>query len=103
MVDVQLLNPAVIVADPAGQDVVIEGQALNGRAGALVETADQKVYYIAGLDEWSDELVMKRVSVTGVLRVQPATVENRPPEAPQLSGLTSDTLVLDDATWTLVS
>jgi hypothetical protein len=46
---------------------------------------------------------MKRLSVIGVLRVRAATVESLPPEAPKLTGLTSDTLVLDDATWTLVS
>lgn len=93
----------MIVADTAGQTVVVKGRALNGRAGALVQTDDNKMYYVGGLDEWSDELVMKRVSVTGVLRVRQATVESLPPDAPQLTGLTSDTLVLDDATWTLVS
>jgi hypothetical protein len=93
----------VIVADTSGQKVVIEGSALNGRAGALVQTDDKTTYYVGGLDEWSDELVMKRVSVTGVLRVRAATVETRPPEAPQLTGLTRATRVLDDATWTLVS
>ncbi len=93
----------MIVAGAAGEKVVVEGRALNGRAGALVQTDDKKAFYVGGLDEWSDDLVMKRVSVAGVLRVRAATVESRPPEAPQLTGLTSETLVLDDATWTPVS
>ena len=93
----------MIVADTAGQKLVIEGSARNGRAGALVQTDDKTTYYVDGLDEWPDELVMKRVSVTGVLRIRGATVESRPPDAPQLTGLTNATRVLDNATWTPAS
>jgi hypothetical protein len=82
-----------------GEQVVIEGTAMNGRAGAVVEADDGRMYYVGGLDAWDRELMMRRVSVTGTLRLRPPTVETRPPDEEQETGLPGETLVLDDATW----
>ena len=65
-------------------------------------TDDRETFYVAGLDEWDPELELKRVRVTGVLRLRRATVTERPPEEDQVHGLTDDTFVIEDASWSLV-
>jgi len=86
-----------------GRTTVVEGLALNGRAGALVQTDEGTWYYVGGLESWDDALVMQRVSVTGVLRLREADVPREQPEGEHSTGLADDTLVLDDASWSLAS
>ena len=87
--------------DRIGRSVTVVGTALDGRAGALVEADDGRWYYISALEAWDAELAMQRVSVTGVLRLRPATVPRVPADEEQRTGLPGDTLVLDDASWSL--
>jgi hypothetical protein len=86
-----------------GETTVVEGLALNGRAGALVQTDEGSWYYVGGLDSWDDALVMQRVSVTGVLRLREAGIPDEEPEGEHSTGLADDTLVLDDPSWSLAS
>jgi hypothetical protein len=88
-------------ADRSGTTVVVEGLALPGRAGALVQADDGTPYYVGGLETWDDALMMKRVSVTGVLRIREPTVQRLPPEEEQSTGLPGRTFVIDDASWSL--
>lgn len=83
---------------PPGRTTV-EGLALNGRAGAVVETDDRAWYYVAGLDAWDDDHVMRRVTVTGVLRRRPAQIPAEQPDDEESTGLADETLVLDDPSW----
>lgn len=85
-----------------GERTTVEGLALNGRAGAVVETDDRAWYYVAGLDAWDDAHVMQRVSVTGVLRRREAQVPAEQSDEEQSTGLADETLALDDASWSLV-
>ena len=81
----------------------VEGLALNGRAGAVVQTDDGAWYYVGGLESWDDAHMMQRVSVTGVLRIRPAAIPGEEPAGEHTTGLADDTMVLDDASWSLVS
>jgi hypothetical protein len=85
-----------------GETVVVEGRASPTAAGASVTTDDRETFYVGGLDAWDPELELKRVRVTGVLRLRPAMVAERPPEEDQEHGLTDDTFVIDNASWSLV-
>jgi hypothetical protein len=85
-----------------GETVVVEGCASPTAGGASVTTDDRETFYVGGLDAWDPELELKRVRVTGVLRLRPATVVWRPPEEDQEHGLTDDTFVVDNASWSLV-
>jgi hypothetical protein len=84
-----------------GETVVVEGRASPTAAGASVTTDDRETFYVGGLDAWDPDLELKRVRVTGVLRLRPASVAERPPEEDQEHGLTDDTLVIDNASWSL--
>jgi hypothetical protein len=85
-----------------GETVVVEGRASPTAAGASVTTDDRETFYVGGLDAWDPELELKRVRVTGVLRLRRATVAERPPEEDQEHGLMDDTFVIDNASWSLV-
>ncbi len=52
------------------QPVIINGIALNGKAGALVKSKDGEVYYLDGLSSWSADLINKQVAVTGNLKIE---------------------------------
>ena len=77
----------------------VEGLALNGRAGAVVQTDDGAWYYVGGLEAWDDAHVMQRVAVTGVLRRRAAQIPAEQSDEEQSTGLADETLVLDDASW----
>jgi hypothetical protein len=84
-----------------GSTTTVEGLALPGRAGAVLQADDGTWYYVGGLDSWDDALVMQRVSVTGVLRLRAADVPAEQPEGEHSTGLADDTLVLDEPSWSL--
>jgi hypothetical protein len=83
-----------------GQQIEVQGLAYPAAAGPLVEADDGTSYYLGGTPEWAPEMFGKRVSVTGRLRLRPATVETLPPDQEQSHGLPDDTFVIDDAQWT---
>jgi hypothetical protein len=66
-----------------------------------VQTDDGSVYYVAGLGAWDDRHAMRRVSVRGVLRERPPEVPSGDAEGEQSTGLADETLVLDEASWSL--
>lgn len=82
-----------------GQRVEVAGLAYPAAAGPLVEAEDGGSYYLDGVGDWSDDMIGKRVVVTGTLRLRPAQVETLPPEEEQSHGLPDETLVIDDAQW----
>jgi hypothetical protein len=87
--------------DQLGQSVEIEGYALSAAAGAMVRADDGASYYLDGVGSWPTDTTMKRVIVSGVLRLRPAQVEPRPPGEEHEHGLPDDTLVIDDPRWKL--
>jgi hypothetical protein len=45
----------------------VTGTAQNAKAGAVVVTTDNSVYYIEGMDSWSEEVLNTQVKVSGEL------------------------------------
>jgi hypothetical protein len=62
------------------KQLVLEGFALNAKAGAVVMTDSNTVVYVTDLQEWPEDFVNDRVEIKGVLhrgRVYPdVEVEN---------------------------
>jgi hypothetical protein len=85
-----------------GSTVVIEGRADPAAAGAAVTTDDGEIYYIDGLDRWEPDVELKRVRVSGILRVRAGSVPELPPDELQRHGLVDDTFVIEDASWSPV-
>jgi hypothetical protein len=85
-----------------GSSVVVEGRADPAAAGAAVTTDDGDMYYIAGLQRWDPDVELKRVTVSGLLRMRKGSVPELPPEEPQRHGLVDDTFVIENASWSLV-
>lgn len=83
-----------------GTTVVIRGTAYDARAGAILELEDRTPIYIAGLAEWDPALQGKPLEVTGLLKERAARVPPVPAGGAQSHGLTSPTVVLENATWT---
>lgn len=50
------------------QHLVLQGFALNAKAGAVVMTDSNTVVYVTDLQEWPEDFVNDRVEVKGTLR-----------------------------------
>lgn len=50
--------------------VTITGTAKDAKAGAVVITSDNQVYYLDKLDAWNKDVVGKQVRVTGKVVVK---------------------------------
>jgi len=75
----------------------VRGEAWNAFAGAVIETADGDLVYLAGLATWGQELVGRQIEATGTLRRR--RIGPDPSGAAIGHGITDDSYVLDDATW----
>ena len=51
-------------------EVTIRGIAKNTKSGAIVISEKSKLYYIDGIDSWTDNISGKKVKVTGILNVK---------------------------------
>jgi hypothetical protein len=50
------------------QETTVSGKAYNAKAGAVLMIDDDTPVYIEGMEEWDDDLIGKKVKLTGVLR-----------------------------------
>ena len=55
------------------KEITITGMAFNAKWGAIVETEDDGVWYIGGLDSWEDPYYGKKVTVKG----SPLSIEHK--------------------------
>lgn len=89
------------MSDGRGEKVTLTGTAQNAKGGAVLVDGD-KVYYLAGVDSWPDEVHGKKVQVTGV-----TTRRQYLPEARQAKdgawsqGAVGQQDVIDAPTWKL--
>jgi|GEM_PF-1532807 len=51
-------------------DTTIIGKAIDAKAGAIVMTSDESIYYVEGLSYWNKEVYGKKVKITGTLVVE---------------------------------
>lgn len=64
----------------AKKDTSITGKALNAKAGAVIIDLSEEVYYIDGLDGWSEKLEGKILKVTGRLAQKIYAMDTIPPD-----------------------
>jgi hypothetical protein len=58
------------------QKIEVIGKAINAKAGAVVVTDDERVFYLDELDKWNENFYEKRVKVTGKLRIKKLKLRN---------------------------
>jgi len=85
-----------------GNEVTLEGTALEAHAGAVVMLADGNPVYVTGLEEWDAAFFRQTVRVTGKLRRKklgpnPSTND----KGEHSHGIQGTDVVIDDATWAL--
>lgn len=86
------------------QPVMINGIALNGKAGALVKSKDGEVYYIDGLSSWSADLINKQVAVTGNLKIETISEDELKNEQGEWKpGISGKIKTLQNPKWKLLS
>jgi hypothetical protein len=85
----------------AGQTVTLRGTAATARAGAMVAVPDSPPIYVAGLEEWADDVDGKQVEVTGTIRLRPSRIPPVGPDGARSHGV-GETVALDDASWTVL-
>lgn len=73
----------------------IRGTADNAKAGALLLADDGRVLYVAGMLEWDDDLIGKRVTLTGIVRRQGVAPQIREVDGVTLQGMAGTPLVLE--------
>jgi hypothetical protein len=85
--------------DRIGRHIEIEGGAYPSPAGAVVHAPDGW-YYLDGVS-WSHDVIGRRVRAGGVLRLEPAQVQDGPEMEEHEHGLGDDTLWIEDPklTW----
>lgn len=54
--------------DVDGEPEVISGTAENAKAGAVLVAGDDSLTYVEGLSRWPENLMNKRVTLTGIVR-----------------------------------
>ncbi len=83
--------------------ITIEGIAHNSKAGAMILTDSNEVFYIAGLDDWNDNFYEKRVKVTGFIKTENFKEEDLKNEKGEyIQGMVGEKHSIFKAEWELV-
>jgi hypothetical protein len=84
------------------QLITVNGMAQNGKAGALLKSEDNTIYYIDGLGAWSPEMINRKVSVTGNLKVEKVSEKSLKNEQGEWSqGMSGEVKTILRAIWKL--
>lgn len=82
------------------QSVTLRGVARIARMGAVLLTPERTPVYIAGLEDWPDDLNGQTLDVTGVLRSRKLAPDPTVDAQGGVShGITGMNYVLEDADW----
>jgi len=83
--------------------ITVVGIAHNSKAGAMILTDNNEVYYIAGLDDWKNKFYEKRVKVSGFIKTENFKEEDLKNEKGEwVQGMVGDKLTILEAEWELV-
>ncbi|MFH2094631.1 MAG: hypothetical protein ABIJ16_02935 [Bacteroidota bacterium] len=91
---------AMTMEDSPDKKITITGTAENGKGRALLVTDKEEVYSIEGMDSWEDEVLHKKVEVSGILKKvnhDPADLVNEKGEYSQ--GMAGDELIISSPEW----
>ena len=79
------------------------GIAHNSKAGAIILTDDNEVYYIAGLGEWNDKFYEKKINVSGFINTENFKEEDlKNKKGEWVQGMVGDKSSILNAEWELV-
>lgn len=85
------------------QNMTVTGIARNGKDGALILTKEDSVYYIDGLELWEASVNGKEISITGVLHIESAAVDEMKNERDEWkAGVVGDKKTIRNAKWRVV-
>jgi len=82
------------------KNIVIIGTAWNAKAGAVVVTNKEAVYYVDGLDLWDKKFYGKKVKVTGKLVL--VNHPKRRKDEPLVQEMEGTQRIIKKAKWELV-
>ncbi|MEN8119168.1 MAG: hypothetical protein ABFS35_02430 [Bacteroidota bacterium] len=83
--------------------IMVVGIAHNSKAGAMILTDSNEVYYIAGLDDWKNKYYEKRVKVSGCLNTENFKEKDLKNEKGEwIQGMVGDKRTIFEAEWELV-
>jgi len=78
--------------------ITVVGIAHNSKAGAMILTDNNEVYYIAGLDDWKNKFYEKRVKVSGFIKTENFKEEDLKNEKGEwVQGMVGDKLTILEA------
>ena len=90
------------LSEMIGEEVLLEGIAENGKAGALILLPQGEVIYIRHLVEWDEEIKGKRVTAKGIVCYEKFIPDPEVSEEGAISqGAIGMQFVLDDAQTTI--
>ncbi len=82
--------------------VTVIGTAHNSKAGAIILTDSNEVFYIAGLDEWIDKFHEKKVKVRGFINTENFKEEDlKNKKGEWVQGMVGDKRSILEAEWAL--
>lgn len=86
-------------AEMSQENITVKGTAMDAKAGAVVVTEDEKIYYLDGLDYWDEDVAGKEVEVKGELfKIEH---ESKPGE-PISQGMEGTQLIIKNPTWVVL-
>ena len=81
----------------------VTGIAYNAKGGAIVLDKKEVPYYIDGMFDWPSELLEKKVSVTGRLKVKDHGMNSgTDADGAHIQSMAGEQLILTEATWKAV-
>jgi hypothetical protein len=84
----------------SSDNVVVIGKAENAKAGAtVISKDDKKIYYVDGLDYWSEKVIGKTVKVSGKLLIENKPEQN--PNEPISQQITGEKRIILKPKWEL--
>ena len=85
-----------------GKEITLTGIAKNARAGAVLLTKDNVPYYIEGVESWDDDIMDKRIEVSGTLKIETLAGDLQNEKGEWTAGMSGDKLTIVNPTWKVI-
>jgi hypothetical protein len=85
------------------KEITIIGTALNAKLGAIIQTENGEVYYLAGVYEWPDDITGKKVKATGTISSEYHDPKNlKTKDGAYKTGMSGEKVNLHDVVWEVI-
>ncbi len=82
------------------KEITITGTALNAKLGAIIQTKSGEVYYLTGIYEWPDDLINKKIRVTGSISSEYYDKKDlKTKEGAYKTGMSGEKINIQNAKW----